>query len=73
MRAYSLDPVDPVARRGRGRPTVQEHFHAFHAFIHPAWPDGSRHLNTGSEVAGKPGSEDRYRERLGLSPPGCPP
>ena len=73
MRAYSLDPVDPVARWGRGRPAVQEHFHAFHAFIHPAWPDGSHHLITGSEVAGKPGSEGRDRERLGLSPPGCPP
>jgi len=58
---------------GEGRPVVQEHFHAFHAFIHPAWPDGSCQLITGREVAGKPGSEDRSKGRLGLRPPGCPP
>jgi len=58
MRA-SLEPVDPVARWGRGATgIVQKHFHAFHAFIHPAWPDGclaTPFFFTGSGVAGEPG------------------
>ena len=66
MRAFTGARGPGRAMGGGERPViVQKHFHAFHASIHPAWPDGSRHLITGSEVAGKPGSDNRIEARPG--------
>ena len=77
MRAFTGARGPGRAMGGGERPfVVQKHFHAFHAFIHPAWPDGCRatpFFFTGSRVAGEPGSEGRDRERLGMRPSGCPP
>ena len=61
MRAFTGARGPCRAMGGGERPyVVQKHFHAFHASIHPAWPDGCRatpFFFTGSRVAGEPGSE----------------